>query len=329
MIKHLPKFITRNFQFKLIAVVVACAMWVGVVYASDPPAITTFNVQVQSAGVLHAGLVLLRPIGTLPVKIAGVSSDVKSHQTASHLTAFANLSGISKVGRYEVPVRVEESDPNVWIWSAPQKVLVLVDRQATLSIPVHLNITASPPSGYVVNVGQSAITPAEVTVTGPATVLPHLQAEANVNLTSIRTSLSFTEPVKLLNNPGPASTVTVNPKDVTVAVVIDSETSERALPVIPTFAGAGEPPSGYTVTGIVVDPLTVIVTGPASTLTALTAVSTQPIDIAHATSSEAVNVQVVAPGGTTLSLSYVTVVITITPVSSPTPTPTPTPTPGP
>lgn len=327
MIKHLPKFITRNFQFKLIAVVVACGMWVGVVYASDPPAITTFNVQVQNAGLLHAGLVLLRPLGTVPVKIAGVSSDVKSGQTASHLTALADISGITKVGRYEVPLKVQESDPNVWIWSAPQKVLVLVDRRATLSIPVHLNITTSPPPGYVVNVAQSPITPTNVTVSGPATVLPHLQAEANVNLASIRTSLSFTEPVRLLNNPGPASTVTVTPKDVTVAVAIDSETSERALPVIPTFAGAGQPPSGYTVTGIVVNPLTVIVTGPGLTLAALTSVSTQPIDISHTTSSEAVTAQVLAPAGTTLSQSYVTVVITITPVATPTPTPTPTPSP--
>jgi YbbR domain-containing protein len=327
MIKHLPKFITRNFQFKLIAVVVACGMWVGVVYASDPPAITTFNVQVQSGGVLHPGLVLLRPIGTVPVKIAGVSSAVKNPQTASHLTAFADLSGISKVGRYEVPLKVEESDPNVWIWSAPQKILVLIDKRATLSIPVHLNVSSSPPPGYVVNVSQSAITPTDVTVTGPATVLANLQAEASVNLTAIRTSLSFTEPVRLLNNPGPSSTVTVTPKVVTVAVAIDSETSERALPVIPTFAGAGEPPSGYTVTAIEVNPLTVIVTGPASTLAALTAVSTQPIDISHTTSSEAVTRQVLAPGGTTLSLSYVTVVITITPVVSPSPTPTPTPSP--
>ncbi|MGA7086992.1 MAG: CdaR family protein [Candidatus Dormiibacterota bacterium] len=328
MIKHLPKFITRNFQFKLIAVVVACGMWVGVVYASDPPAITTFNVHVQNGGVLHAGLLLLRPIGTVPVKIAGVSSDVKNPETTSHLTAFANLSGITKVGKYEVPLKVEESDPNVWIWSAPEKVEVLVDRQATLSIPVHLNITAIPPTGYVANVAKSSITPANVTVTGPATVLTNLLAEANVNLTGIRTSLSFNEPVRLLNKtPGSASTatVTVTPKDVTVAVTIDSETSERALPVIPTFAGAGEPPAGYTLSGIVVNPVTVIVTGPGLTLAALTSVSTQPIDIAHATSSFTVNPQVVAPGGTTLSLTFVTVVITITPVASPTPTPSPTP----
>jgi YbbR domain-containing protein len=328
MIKHLPRFITRNFQFKLIAVVVACGMWVGVVYASDPPAITTFNVHVQNGGVLHPGLLLLRPIGTVPVKIAGVSTDVKNPQTTSHLTAFADLSGITKVGRYVVPLKVEETDPNVWIWSAPEKVVVLIDKQATLSIPVHLNIIAIPPTGYVANVGQSSITPASVTVTGPATVLTHLTAEANVNLTGIRTSLSFNEPVRLLNNtPGPASTVTVTPKDVTVAVVIDSETSERALPVIPTFAGAGEPPAGYTVTGIVVTPLTVIVTGPGLTLAALTSVSTQPLDIAHLTSNETVNPQVVAPGGTTLSLTFVTVVITIPPVTSPTPNPTPSPTP--
>jgi YbbR domain-containing protein len=83
------------------------------------------------------------------------------------------------------------------------------------------------------------------------------------------------------------------------------------------------------VTAIEVNPLTVIVTGPASTLAALTAVSTQPIDISHTTSSESVTAYVLAPGGTTLSLSYVTVVITITPVASPTPTPTPTPTPSP
>lgn len=326
MIHRLPKLITRNFRLKLIALVVACGMWVGVVYASDPPAITTYDVHVQAGGILHSGLVLLHPIGTVPIKVAGVSSSVKSSAVASHLSAVADLSHITKVGEYHVKLSVEQTDDNVWIWSAPKTVTVVIDREVTRSIPVHPSFSAAPPVGFTVNIAQSVITPADVSVEGPESVLANVQAEAVVNLSTARTSLSYPEQVKLTNAQGYGSELTVTPNVVSVGVVITSESTERVLPVTPTFSGNGEPASGYTITGIVVTPATVTASGPGSVLTGLTSVNTQAIDLAHVTASETVTEQLVVATGTNLSVSYVTVVITIAPVASPSPTPTPTPT---
>lgn len=327
MIRRLLLLITRNFRLKLVAVVVACGMWVGVVYASDPPAIQTYNVHVQPGTSLRAGLVLAKPIGTVDVKIAGVSSHVRSSEVSNHLSATADLSRITKQGEYQVSVRVELSDGNVWIWSAPRTAEVLVDKETTRSIPVHLTVSSAPPVGFTFNQAQSVVSPATVTVSGPDTVLANIQAEAIVDLSSIRTSLAISEPVKLVNANGPTSEVTVTPSLVSVAVAIASENTEAELPVRPTFSGSGQPPSGYEVTGIQVEPLTVIATGPASVVTLLSSIATQPIDLSHVTSSETVNVQLVTPAGTSLSTGSVSVVITIAPVASPTPTPTPTPTP--
>ncbi|HEY6538717.1 MAG TPA: hypothetical protein VI138_06745, partial [Candidatus Dormibacteraeota bacterium] len=138
MIDRLPRFITRNFQLKLIAIVVACGMWVGVVYASDPPAIQTYTVHVRAAGVLQSGLVLPRPIGVVAVKIAGVANFVRSSSVGQHLSATADLSHITKPGEYQVNLRIQLTDQNVWIWSAPKTVQVVVDREEKESIPVHL-----------------------------------------------------------------------------------------------------------------------------------------------------------------------------------------------
>ena len=331
MIRRLPKLITRNFQLKLIAVVVACGMWVGVVYASDPPAITTYNVHVQSRGVLHSGLVLLHPIAAVAVRVAGVASNVRNLEVPRHLSAEADLSHIVKPGEYQVPLKVEKTDPNVWIWSKPEKVSVFIDRETKRSIPVHFYVSAAPPAGFTVNTAKTVITPANVTVEGPESVLANVQAVASVNLATGRTSLTYSETVKITNSAGLGlgSEVSVTPSVVSVGVVIASTTTQSVLPVRVTFSGSGQPPSGYTLTGIEVIPLTITATGPASVLTALTAVSTQPIDLAHATSSETVNALLVTPTGTSLSNTFASVVITIAPVASAAPTPTPTPTPAP
>jgi YbbR domain-containing protein len=273
-------------------------------------------------------LVLLRPIGTVSVKVAGIASNVHSSEVPRHLTAEADLSKITKPGEYEVPLTVQNSDSNVWIWSVPAKVQVVMDRETSRSVPVHLTVSAAPPAGYTVNVAKSTITPASVTVHGPESVLANVQAEVSVNLSSARTSLAFSPTVQLTNTAGLGAELTADPSVVSVTVNVSSETTQEVLPVRPIFGGTGEPSPGYTVTGIEVIPVTVTVTGPASLLTDLTSVSTEPIDLAHVTSSETVSIQLVPPTGTSLSGIVASVVITVAPAATASPTPTPSPTPG-
>lgn len=329
MTHSIVRLVTRNFQLKVIAVVVACGMWVGVVYASDPPAISTFTVQVQSDQGLRPGLVLLRPLGKVAVKMAGVASNVHSSDVSSHLDALADLGSITRPGHYRVPLKVSNSDDGVWIWSAPSSVEVWVDSQATREVQVHLDVVANPPAGYTVNVAQSTISPADVEVTGPESLLAEVQAEAKVNLSPYRTSLPIPSSVILVTGSGVASGVHSDPSSVTVTVDITSVTSEAVLPVRPVFSGNGQPPAGYSITSWQVEPLFVTVTGPSALIATLTSISTQPIDLANLTASTTKSATLVAPTGTTLSTSQVDVVFTVQPTASASPSPSPSPTPTP
>ncbi|MGH7640526.1 MAG: CdaR family protein [Candidatus Dormibacteria bacterium] len=322
---RLLRLVTRNFQLKVIAILVACGMWVGVVYASDPPAIDAYTVAVHPAGLLHKGLVLPRPIGSVQVKVAGFLSQVHSPEVATHLTASADLSHITQPGEYLVKLTVQKTDDNVSIWSAPKKVKVVVDSEKTVSLPVHLSVGANPPPGYDLNQARTTISPSTVQVEGPESVLANLQAEAVVDLSQARVSEPISSPVTLVNTDGLDNELTVTPNSVTVDVAISSETTQTSVGVKTVFAGSGQPATGYEVTGLQLQPLTVTVSGPTAVLTNLTAIDTEPIDISHATASETVTATLVAPAGTTLSPGVVSVVITVVPIPTPSPSPSPSP----
>ncbi|MGH7609832.1 MAG: CdaR family protein [Candidatus Dormibacteria bacterium] len=312
---------TRNLRLKVIALVGACAMWVGVVYASNPPQIATFDV-VPQAGPLKGGLVLLHPLNPIPVKVGGIASNVRKRAVAHHLFAQVNLGHFTTPGEYQATVKVESSDSNVFIWSYPGKVPVVVDRETTRSLPLHVIVESPPPAGYN---AATAATPNTVTVTGPQSVLAHLQAEVRVNLSQDRTTLTIPQqPVTLLNTEG-VRRLAISPAQVNVVATITSETTERELPVHPLLAG--QLPTGYQLVSLAPTPLTVTASGAASALVALSHIVTASIDVSHMTSSQSVTVALVAPSGVSLSTSYVTISLTIAPTATPTPAPTASPTP--
>lgn len=322
--RFLKELLTRNLRLKLIALLGACAMWVGVVYASNPPQISTFDV-VPQAGPLKSGLVLLHPLNPVPIKVAGIASNVRHKGVADHLFAQVDLSQFKRPGEYQASVHVQSTDNNVFIWSYPDTIPVVVDKEVTRTIPLHVVVEQPPPAGYTAS---TTVSPTSVTVSGPESVLQNIQAEARVSLANDRTSLVFDpSPVTLLNTDGLREHLGLTPATARVTATITSQTTERELPIKPTFAGSGQLPSGYQLTGLSPVPLTVSATGPASVLAALTHVLTAPIDISHLTSSESVTVALEAPSGVSLSTSYVTVVLTVTPLATPSPQPTPSPTP--
>ncbi|MHB1500815.1 MAG: CdaR family protein [Candidatus Dormibacteria bacterium] len=322
-----------NWRIKLLALLVACGMWVGVVYASNPPAIGTYYVTPQVSG-LNSNLLLLYPIKSVAIKVGGVYSNVHSPLVREHLSASVNLSAITAPGVYQVHLSSSLQDPNAFLWYPPTTVAVTIDRWQTASLPVRVvvPIRELPAAGYKFNSQGTTASPADVKVRAPSSIISSLQPQATVNLSSWKASVDLTTPVQIPLPKGVSkSEVTFSPQQVTVHASISSETNRLTLPV--DFIPSGQVAAGYELTGAQVTPLFVTVTGPPGIVDGLSAVDTQPIDISGINRDTSYQVHLNLPNGVTTSVSSVTVVVTVTQLptatASPTPTPSPSPSPSP
>ncbi|EQD61242.1 YbbR family protein, partial [mine drainage metagenome] len=147
--------------------------------------------------------------------------------------------------------------------------------------------------------------------------------EAKVDLGSVRTSISISSAVSLVNTGNLTQQITFQPTVVTVHAAITSQTTETRLAIDATVTGQVAP--GYMLTGLQTTPLTVLATGPAGVLAGLTALDTQPVNVNGLSKDTTMQVALLTPSGVSSSVTVVTVVVSISPVPSATPTPTPAP----
>lgn len=320
-----------NWKLKVIALLVACGMWVGVVYARNPPAIATVQVPLQTEG-LSSNLLLLGAPSTVPVKVAGIRSSVDANQVRRQISAVVDLTSVHGPGQYTLPLQVRKTDPNVELWSTPANVQVTVDRWTTVNLPVVPDVTQVPPVGYTYSKTKTTVTPATVKVRSPSKLVSGLRAVAQVNLSGLRSSTPVPSNVvvqyqnkPLSAQPSVAALVSVPPTVVTVNVSISAVSASTSVAVYAVTTG--QVPSGYQLVAIAVTPPTVSVSGPSGTIAGLVSIDTQAINLNNITSQTTLQVPLVVPSGVTSSVTRVTVVVSVQKLPQATPTPTPSPTP--
>ena len=325
---RIPGFLRRNLRLKLLATGVAFVSWVGVVYAGNPPETKTVSVAVpQSTSDIPAKFVLVSPVPNLSLHLGGPKSSLNSYNMSS-LTVNVSWKSVTKSGVVSVPISVTNSDPSVQLIDPPTSVTADLDNLASTTLPVNINVKAPPPEGYVTS--SESANPASVTVTGAQQKLAGLQARVDVDLSNRKTNVEAEIDVLLydshgiqVNNPSWLSGVT--PSQVQVTIIISSTQTSRASAVVPSRSG--NPPSGWQLVAISVNPATVVLSGPQELLNALDSVSTSTISLNGLTGTTSRTVSVTPPAGVTADPSTVTVTITITLLPTPSPTPRPTPTP--
>ena len=327
-----PGFIRRNFRLKLLATGVALVSWVGVVYAGNPPETKTVSVAVpQSPSAIPAKYVLVSPVPNLSLHIGGSRGSLNSFSMSS-LTVNVSWKSVTKPGVVNVPISVSNSDSNVQLIDPPTSVSADLDNLASATLQVNIDVTTPPPPGYVTS--SESASPASVVVTGAQQQLAGLQARVNLDLSNHKTNVEADIPVLLydshgaqVNNPPWLSGET--PSTVRVTIIVSSSQTSRASAVVPKQTG--NPPAGWQLVAITVNPATVVLSGPQELLNALDSVSTSTISLNGLTGTNSRTVTVTPPQGVTADPSTVTVTITITqlPTPSPSPTPTPRPTPTP
>ena len=292
-IRRAVRFVVHNWPLKLAAIALATLLYAGLVASQDsitfpgPVPVTAIN-KPPGTEVTNN----LRDIDQIRY-IAPV--DVP-RQRADDFEATVDLTNVKADGQpVNVRVAVRAIDPRVTILdSQPRTIQVVLDQVTTKQVPVEVDQGAAPPG---IDVGETTFTPAEVSVTGPATAVSKVVA-AHVNVALSPEGIDFDRNVSPtpVDDAGAAVTgVELDPRTVHVTIPLFSNRESRTLPVDPVVTGT--PAQGFRIASVTVDPLVVSVEGDADQLAALTQVETDPVPVSGATRDVSLRVDLALPPG--------------------------------
>ncbi len=282
-----------------LALLLAIATWLVVAEQVNPPQ----NARIDNIPLRVTGLDRdLLIVGNVP---ATVSAEIQAPQTiVADLTpqSFRATINLDRLGAdvHRVPVDVRPVDEQVRVVNKEPGALDLeLQPRATRMMSVSLVVSdrETLPFSYEIS-GNPTVTPQQVIVAGPEELMDTLdRAEVNVLLRGARSSISEERPVVLRDADGRVITgLTVDPDDVQVLVPISQRFNTRDAAVHVVITGTVAP--GYWISNINVEPKTVTLLGPPSTLEQIGGfVDTVPVDVTGAAGDIVRRVPLAPPAG--------------------------------
>ena len=290
-----------------------------VAYAQNPTQSRKVELPVAASS-LPTGLVVIGKVPPAPVTVIGTAENL-AHFSPASLHVRGNFSNV-KVGTNNVPIDVQNADPNITI-VAPSSVTVSVDDLGSSTQTVSIERVNALPPGFHEQTTATTITPATVRVDGPKSQLGGIQAVVIIDLANV-TAPGTTAPVlvQVLNaSKKPVQQMTATPPQVSVKMVIQADAVTLNKPV--GFTLTGQPAAGYRVTNVQIAPLEVQATGLQNTLAALLLMATDPVDISGAKSDVIKTVTIRPPDGVTVNQKTATVHVFISAIPGVSPSPGP------
>jgi YbbR domain-containing protein len=217
-------------------------------------------------------------------------SDVLNNITPQNLKAFVDLRNLT-AGQHRLTPTAEVPDKVKVLSFDPQQVLVELEAVESPQMPVVVDITGAPTSGFIR--GEARINPSSVFVRGGRSQLNKVdRVRVIVNIDGISNDWSQVVPVQAVDRSGQVvAGVEVSPGMVEVFIPVSEPQKEVPVKV----ATAGRPPAGYKVQQIKVEPATVIIEGSEKALTAVSEISTETVDLSRLTASTELNLQLNLP----------------------------------
>lgn len=319
--------ITESWRLKLLAIGLAALMLGAVAFSQ----VNTKAIQVNMTYAnLPPNLVLVAPVAQISLTVSGPNDLLL---TPSSVTAIADLAHVKKGADISVPITVHVTDQRIG-WQAPAPITVNVDNIATLPLDVQVR-TPFAAVGWAVTKAVArcgtTVDACKVTFTGPTTVAAGLVAFVTVS-DSIQagTTDSLNQTVQFEQNGRPFDVtklqtvpqITINPSTVTAHVEATRGTASTQVTLVDD-APTRRPPSGYRVTDIRIDPLSVLCTGPADAIVNLNSITLPAVDLGSATSTVSFNVKIPLPAGVTCGVltAKITYTISQNPNLQPSPSP--------
>jgi YbbR domain-containing protein len=316
--------LTDNWRLKLLATGLAVLMLGAVAFSQNPPRSRTLTLGLNYA--VPSGLILINPPSRIDVTISGLA-DLIAAVTPENLVADVDATKASPGPAVKLNVKV--TAPSYVTVQNPAPIAVNIDAMQAKQLPVTVTAHPAPTWGITNAVAVCADNPCTVTFTGPATWEVNLQASvvwaSQVDIAAIDEP---SEPVQLQNSTGllnlaavrtiPAAGLDVNA--VSIHIEAKPGSTSTTVPLV-DVAPSQPPPSGYRVTGITIDPVSVIITGDASILRRIQRIALPPVDLSGHVSDFTIQVAIKYPDGVTGPVSFAKLTYSISPNPNVSPSP--------
>jgi len=315
--------LAQDLPLKAVAVAVALILWVTVAQAAVRESTVEFDGRIPvERPEVPVGHVLRGQLGDVTVKLRGTPAALAAISRESlRATIDISVLAATRGDPQDAPVRVTVASELVKVVDAtPASVSVRVERLTTRTLPVQTRYANEAPRGFTP--GDAAVTPAEVTVTGPESAVAEVTAVfATVRFGDVGLDLVQAAQATAADKDGaPVDGVTTEPAAVQVSVPLLPTSTTRTLPVFWDLRGAVAP--GYWVSRVTTEPVAVTVRGEPAALSALERIGTAPVDVTGLSAARTVRVPLLLPANVSLLQPIdASITVTVTPLSGSRPFP--------
>jgi len=296
----------------VLSIVLAFGLWIFVTDAENPERTRVLPIRLEVKPVnLPADVAIAADLRAVQVRVR-VEENVFNSLRASDFEATVDLDNLA-VGEYEWPVDVRTltTRGNLRIEEVlPEKIDVSLAQLVSKVVPVMVEVTGAPPTGFSMATPESEDT--TVVVAGPQAKIDLVtKAVAALDVNGRTESVEQAVRLEPRDQRGVlVESVFLEPSLTRVSVEIEQKEFSRALVISPQVVGAPAP--GYNVVSVSVSPTTIIVSGSQSFVEEAVAIRTQPIDVDGAEEDVVRTVSLdVAPGTKVIGNVNVTVTVKI------------------
>lgn len=307
----------QDLPLKAVAVAVAFMLWVTVAQAANREVTVDFDGRIPvERPEVPEGHVLRGQLGDVAVKLRGTSAALAAVSRESlRATIDISVLAATRGEPQDAPVRVTVATEGVKVVDvAPAAVSVRIERITTRTLPVQPRYANEVPRGFVL--GEAAVVPAEVTVSGPESAVATVAAVfATVRFGDVGLDLvQAAQPTAVDQNGAPVEGVMTEPDAVRVTVRLLPSSTTRTLPVLWDLRGAVG--AGHWISRVTTAPAAVTVRGEPGALSPLERIDAAPVDVTGLTGPRTVTVPLILPPGVALlDPTDATVTITVTPLT--------------
>ena len=289
---RLLNVLVHNWPLKLAAVGLATLLYGGLVLSQSSATLTgVVPVDIRNQPDNTFLLNTIRPITEIsyfsPSGVQPIASDFE---------AWVDLADIDPGGGpRSVTVQLRSIDPRVTVRGyQPEIVTVDLDRVARKSVDVSVERGDVPAN---LEVGTTTVTPAQVQVIGPASVINRVvNARASVVIQPSGINVDQDVEVVPVDELGNAvSQVELAPPTVRVKIPVFSDRQSKTLAISPQISGT--PAAGFELAAATAKPTFVTVEGDIDELEKLLTIDTAPISVSGYSSSQTVTAPLVLPTG--------------------------------
>ncbi len=323
-------WITDDWRLKLLALVLAVLMLGAVAFSQNPPTTRTLPVPIGYS--VPPSIVILSPPTKTNVTFSGLA-DVITNLTPNNFEASVDASRSAPGSAVRLNVTASVVGVNGVTVQTPPPIVVAIDTRATVALTVQ--VIANAAAGYQIDKSRSVatcqgITPCVVHFDGPQSWEKGMKAyviyPTPVNITD--PSLP-SQPIVLQTDSGPFDTT----RQTELPWSLDISTADIKIHATPGInstsvplnaaAPSAAPPSGYEITGIIVNPVSVVITGDPATLAKIQRIILPAVDLSSATTTVTVQVNIPFPPNVTALNGIQTAKITYTIQRNPSVSPSP------